>query len=864
MGTATFDFSDDVVIVTGGSSGIGRATALEFAEAGATVVVADVRHDPKDLDAETPTDATPPSTESSTGTPTETDTPGSDPGSSDLLWRLGEASGTPADFGDRADAAETITVPGDWSDRDDWSAVPRGLDRVSAPALELEYDLDTVPEGGATFAARITNASACAVPRMAVFSNGVMVGNVQIAGLDGIEVTEEVDFRTTTTADASAPLWVRIDREGDRITGSYSTDGESWTELESLEMDMSSDAYVGIAACAPGGGEGTVALDGLDGEGVATWESRGIGAVDGDGSVSYADGSATVTAPVGDIDGEDDAFRYLFRELDGDGTLVVRVASLGEDGPPAKAGVMIREALDADSPTAATVLDAAGEVAFTWRPVLPDLPEMRYTDTYEVYVPPEFLEAGTNTLELRATRGLYTGEAVDDDLYWDWETLALFPLAEPPDEPIHGRYVRMGTMFDSGGTTGAGRDPSAVIDYLAPLIEWLGIAYSANTLRMGEFGFPRAYLETVRDLNTSVCTLHFQNYTGPDPDELEDGELAPATKEYVETFLAEKGEFVEYYEVGNEPSIFGGNKRVAVELAKYVQEIKDEHAPHLKVVAPGWFYTGYDDHPTGWAADPDQRREVERHCDLTNGHAYGHEYCNGRGANLVENVMTFGGTGDRGLPKPTMTTEMGTNDWHTDHDAFDSAQPHASIFDRICRAHLGFADQFMQHAAFFRDGFALFEAPETFTGPDAPPPEDIAVYPGVDGEDPRVKTYRRLALAYATHGSPLPYTHNNRDTIAGRKVYVRAVDTRTLDDPPTSPGSEKLLVNLVNFESDPVTIDVTVTMPAATTYEGDRYGEVTNGTTYGDAHTAVTVDADPEIDLRETLGPGGAVQYIFE
>jgi len=56
MGTANFDFSDEVVIVTGGSSGIGRATALAFGEAGATVVVADVRRDPKDLDAETPTD----------------------------------------------------------------------------------------------------------------------------------------------------------------------------------------------------------------------------------------------------------------------------------------------------------------------------------------------------------------------------------------------------------------------------------------------------------------------------------------------------------------------------------------------------------------------------------------------------------------------------------------------------------------------------------------------------------------------------------------------------------------------------------------------------------------------------------------
>ncbi|WP_123539003.1 SDR family NAD(P)-dependent oxidoreductase [Halosimplex salinum] len=55
MGTADFDFTDDVVIVTGGSSGIGRAAAFEFADAGAVVVVADVRSHPKDLDAETPT-----------------------------------------------------------------------------------------------------------------------------------------------------------------------------------------------------------------------------------------------------------------------------------------------------------------------------------------------------------------------------------------------------------------------------------------------------------------------------------------------------------------------------------------------------------------------------------------------------------------------------------------------------------------------------------------------------------------------------------------------------------------------------------------------------------------------------------------
>jgi glucose 1-dehydrogenase len=55
MGSTTYDFTDETVIVTGGSSGIGRATAVAFAEAGATVIVADVREDPKDLDAEEPT-----------------------------------------------------------------------------------------------------------------------------------------------------------------------------------------------------------------------------------------------------------------------------------------------------------------------------------------------------------------------------------------------------------------------------------------------------------------------------------------------------------------------------------------------------------------------------------------------------------------------------------------------------------------------------------------------------------------------------------------------------------------------------------------------------------------------------------------
>ena len=55
MGQTRFNFDGETVIVTGGSSGIGRAIALRFGDAGATVINADLREDPKDLDADLPT-----------------------------------------------------------------------------------------------------------------------------------------------------------------------------------------------------------------------------------------------------------------------------------------------------------------------------------------------------------------------------------------------------------------------------------------------------------------------------------------------------------------------------------------------------------------------------------------------------------------------------------------------------------------------------------------------------------------------------------------------------------------------------------------------------------------------------------------
>ncbi|MEF8781213.1 MAG: SDR family NAD(P)-dependent oxidoreductase [Haloferacaceae archaeon] len=55
MGSVTYDFSDETVIVTGASSGIGREIALQFGEAGATVLNADIREGPKEEALTVPT-----------------------------------------------------------------------------------------------------------------------------------------------------------------------------------------------------------------------------------------------------------------------------------------------------------------------------------------------------------------------------------------------------------------------------------------------------------------------------------------------------------------------------------------------------------------------------------------------------------------------------------------------------------------------------------------------------------------------------------------------------------------------------------------------------------------------------------------
>jgi hypothetical protein len=98
------------------------------------------------------------------------------------------------------------------------------------------------------------------------------------------------------------------------------------------------------------------------------WTSRDVGAVNLPGRASIAGEVFTVAGSGADIWDATVGFHYLYRRLAGDGAITARVTGLGFTDGWAKAGVMIRETLDADAPYAGLFLTPANGVAFQWRP----------------------------------------------------------------------------------------------------------------------------------------------------------------------------------------------------------------------------------------------------------------------------------------------------------------------------------------------------------------------------------------------------------------------------------------------------------------------------------------------------------------
>ena len=97
------------------------------------------------------------------------------------------------------------------------------------------------------------------------------------------------------------------------------------------------------------------------------WASADLGSVGVAGSAGFDNGTFTVEASGSDIWNQADAFHYVYQSLTGDGEIIAQVASLTNTNPWAKAGVMMRASLNANSPHAMATLTAQNGVEFVRR-----------------------------------------------------------------------------------------------------------------------------------------------------------------------------------------------------------------------------------------------------------------------------------------------------------------------------------------------------------------------------------------------------------------------------------------------------------------------------------------------------------------
>lgn len=97
------------------------------------------------------------------------------------------------------------------------------------------------------------------------------------------------------------------------------------------------------------------------------WQTADVGAVAAAGSASHASGTFTVNASGADVFDFADEFRYVYQQYSGNVTVTVRVNSLTNTNAWAKAGVMVRETLNANSSNAAMLLTPSNGFNFQYR-----------------------------------------------------------------------------------------------------------------------------------------------------------------------------------------------------------------------------------------------------------------------------------------------------------------------------------------------------------------------------------------------------------------------------------------------------------------------------------------------------------------
>ena len=203
-----------------------------------------------------------------------------------------------------------------------------------------------------------------------------------VSAANGLAFQRRVSAGATSVSTAGAfdpaPYWVRLDRVGNTVAAFQSQNGVDWLEIGTDTIAMGASFYVGLAisshttsaaAAASFDHVSITAAGPLSPPFPDGWRHQDIGTVGRAGTAAFdaATTSFSVQGAGADIWGNADAFHFAFTSLSGDGAIAARVASVQNVASWVKAGVMIRETLDAFSAHALMLVSAAKGQAFQRR-----------------------------------------------------------------------------------------------------------------------------------------------------------------------------------------------------------------------------------------------------------------------------------------------------------------------------------------------------------------------------------------------------------------------------------------------------------------------------------------------------------------
>jgi regulation of enolase protein 1 (concanavalin A-like superfamily) len=170
------------------------------------------------------------------------------------------------------------------------------------------------------------------------------------------------ETRYSSRGTSNLPIWLKLQRTGSTFTASESLDGTNWTQVGTAVMSVSSSLYVGLAVTSHNNSTlSTASFDSLTvttGTSTGTpttppsapsWSRADIGNVGVAGSDEASGNTITVRGAGADVWDSQDGFRFVYKTMTGDCTVEAKVSSLTNTNTWAKAGVMIRDSLTANS-----------------------------------------------------------------------------------------------------------------------------------------------------------------------------------------------------------------------------------------------------------------------------------------------------------------------------------------------------------------------------------------------------------------------------------------------------------------------------------------------------------------------------------